>query len=269
MAEPIWSPVVYGRTRHVDRWWRAIPADTTGAGASPGSSWLAGPLHAVVQGGRDLTTAPRFLLARRDSRHLVGVACRAADLDPERCSDGVRDLYCFVGWAGTGEVPTLTRLQSCYREWAGAEYRRWVGADWGTSEAADPAPHRTPGGAPPWPDPDTRDAEPDTDPPGNAPPAPEAPGRLVVWPEPDAGLLWHTVAAGVGDAVLVTGLQRINRNRLRDATHVASADAAERHLLGPAPDLDARPAPIESPTAPTPGRRSVIRAGWDLLRRPR
>lgn len=295
MAESAWAPVVYARIRRVDSWWRALPAasgdvDHGGTGSpSAGSPWLAGPVLAVVQGGRELAAGPRFLLARHGSRHLVGVACRAVDLEPAMASDGTRDLYCFVGWVGTGAVPPLALLRRSYPEWAGAEYRRWVGPDWDASPSEDRAPRSTTPGPPPW-----SDEWPQTEPeprvesgfrgdPASAagaaveavalPPAPVSSGRVHVWPEHEAHLLWQAVAAGptdpthMVDAVLVTGLRVARRSRVRGLTHAASADTSERYLLESG---SSTPVPGSTPTAAVDhaeGGRTVLQVLSELLRR--
>src|SRR6266851_2011254 len=87
-----WAPVVYGRTRRADFWWRAVPAGLGHRG------WLADVVPAAVAGGR-LLERPRFLLSRsEDDRILIGVACRAAELSEDMNSHERRPLYCFVGW---------------------------------------------------------------------------------------------------------------------------------------------------------------------------
>lgn len=243
--------MVYGRTRHVDSWWRAVPASEVG---SPGAGWLAGPLYAVVQGGRELADGPRFLMARADAGLLVGVACRARDLAADLSSDGARELYCFVGWVGPGPAPSLADLARGYPQWAGVEYRRWVGPDWDASPAADPPSHPTTPGPPPWPE---------LGPPSNPVEVPAVPGSVQIWPQRHAGELWAAVAAGIGPAVLVTGLRVARRGRLRGMTHAASADTTERYLLGEV----APPDGLAAPASDEAQSRSWVRTVLDLVRR--
>jgi hypothetical protein len=110
MTEAGCAPVVYGRIPHSDAWWRAVP--------NTDRTWLTTMIHAAVQGGHELAVGPRFLQARAQQT-LIGVARQAADLSASMHSDGTRELYCFVGWLGTGTPPTLPELTTNYRTWAG------------------------------------------------------------------------------------------------------------------------------------------------------
>jgi len=61
-----WALVIYGRTHHVDEWWRALPAGVTRDGRA------AGVIKGAIADGR--VPAPRFVLARLAVGTLVGVS---------------------------------------------------------------------------------------------------------------------------------------------------------------------------------------------------
>ena len=103
MTGPEWFPIVYGRTRRADRWWRALPGE-------PDPEWMRSAVRATVHGGRGLLTGPRLVLSQDGRHRLIGLACQASVLSDTMNSDGQRALYCFVGWAAS-----ITSLITCSR----------------------------------------------------------------------------------------------------------------------------------------------------------
>jgi hypothetical protein len=128
----LWAPVVHGRTRRVDIWWRALPAGITQDGPE------ARVILAAVGGGRfpdsgEDAAAPRFVLARLGSGTLIGAACQFRQISTRMHADGNRALYGFVGWFSPSPrvaVPPLAQVESQWAYWAAAEYDRWMWPVW-------------------------------------------------------------------------------------------------------------------------------------------
>ena len=233
MPESAWAPVVYGRTRRADVWWRALPAF-----ADP--QWLKESVHAVVAGGRRLGDAPRFLLTQDRRYRLVGVACQARELSETMNSDGSRALYCFVGWvaertADEPHVPELAELQRRYVEWASPEYERWVREDWDVHPADARRVHETPVAPPPW----------TADEPGCGEPLPAA---REAWPAAMAGELWERGRASTAAYALAVGWQAVSDAPFA-ITQLAAQDVSERRALPepPEPEPEVEPEPWEEP----------------------
>ncbi len=195
----VWTPVVYGRTRRADRWWRAVPV-----GAD--REWLAAAVTGVTAGGRGLEHGPRFLLAQNRSSRLVGVACRAAALSASMNSDGSRPLYCFVGWCAplaraVGEAPALAELREHYVRWAAPVYEEWMRADWEVHPSRLHQSHEPPPGPAPWPWSGTG-------------PAPDVqnhhsmPGWPWYWPTDEAEIPWRMAAYSEWPCVVSLGWRR-------------------------------------------------------------
>lgn len=212
-GSPAWLPIVWGRTRTGDSWWRARPT-----GPRLGE-WVTDLVSAVFAGGADLA-APRFLLARAHGHWVTGVACSAADLDASMSIDAHgRELFTFVGWlapvdGGAVELPALVDWAAHRTAWAGATYTEWCLPDWDKhwSDAAI-AQQSVPQGAP-WPI--------GTRPPDAVPePLITDASRAVLHPEADAARLWASGTASITSFILVTGwsaIDALDPDRLTHAT---------------------------------------------------
>ncbi|GGV29881.1 hypothetical protein [Streptomyces spectabilis] len=243
-----WTPVVYGRTRRADRWWRAVPRDVD-------REWLAAVVTGLTAGGRDLDQGPRFLLAQNRRNRLVGVACRAAEISTSMNSDGSRPLYCFVGWCAplagaAGGGPVLAELQDRYVPWASPVYEKWMRADWETHPSRLHQPHEPPPGPPPW----------GTAPARTAPLRPE-PEHPLHWPAADADIPWR-IARDSGSPCAVS----LGWRRARDAqaltgvrSDIAADDVREVVKAGrpaPPPAPPSRPPPASASPAKQAGPRT-------------
>ncbi|WP_434743458.1 hypothetical protein [Micromonospora sp. SH-82] len=249
---PDWSPVVFGRTRHADAWWRAVPAGLTGV------DWLTDVVHATVNNGRRIDDGPRFALAQVDAGVLVGVACRATELSEEFGEQAGRRLYTFVGWVGpvraAAQIPPLSAWRDRWRDWTRTTYHDWLRIDWDRPARTLHTPHESTPGLPGWvtgpPSVGTAEA--------TAPAAPTPASRGTVWLLPaghaDAG--WETVRRGAGPAVhVVAGDHR--RNVLLDGvTHVYAGDVPEphRHPTPTEPATEPHRDPAPPPAAAEPHR---------------
>ncbi|MFF3674444.1 hypothetical protein ACFYYS_10700 [Streptomyces sp. NPDC002120] len=250
-----WSPVVYGRTYRIDRWWRALPD-----GATPGGP-LGRTVLALVAGGTRLDVAPRFVLYRSTHGVLVGVACQVPLLGPDMAHDEHgRPLYGFVGWhhpdrTAAHDLPSLGELEASFRQWAGATYRDWAAPVWDVALASDAVTLPSAAAAAPWGE-RGRPADP-----GAARhwlPALSADVHLL--PAGHAHGLWDAaLAAGpMADCVLTTGWQRSRDAREPGLTHACCADVTEYRrtprTAAPAPPAPAH-APVTDPAAaPKPAR---------------
>lgn len=228
---PMWAPVVYGRTKHADFWWRAVPTGMDHRG------WLSDVIHAVVDGGK-LLDRPRFLLARsEDDSILFGVACRTAELSADMNMHERRGLYCFVGWAAfaitVGEqgrvprAPALTDIERQWAEWAKPTYRDWVGRDWEEHESRLRQPRPSEPEPVPWDreaDEQTwRSAEPKLN------PLMVRPGWVWLLPGADADRYWQRGLVTSRPYVLVVGWADACQARREGATHIC-VDGATAHL---------------------------------------
>ncbi|WP_242907326.1 hypothetical protein [Actinomadura terrae] len=258
-GQPGWAPVVYGRTRHADTWWRALPEGIDQHG------WLDEVVRAALAGGAGLRGAPRFVLARSGAHRLVGVACQAADLSATLPSDtlhsdtphsdGAREMYCFVGWAASGGPagpppagPPWPLLRDSYRRWAGDVYERWTAPVWTAPLSELRWPRRSRPEPPPWPAPPLRpfSAAP---PPAGVEVVPPS-GWEEAWDEANVAvhpvtvvLGWESVPRGVTPA----GLGAIRLGVVEEPARAASRPAAE-----PRPPVRPRPAPEPQAPAPRP-----------------
>jgi hypothetical protein len=232
-----WAPVVYGRTRRVDRWWRAVPEDVAGA-------WLEPQVMGVVAGGRRLVEGPRFLLAQGSTHLLVGTACQARLLSDTMHSDGTRELYCFVGWVAPRDeavrAPELERLREEFQAWAVPVYAEWMAHDWNLPPRNLQAPRPTPPEPARW----TTPAE----------PKPVVDqwyvGHSHVWPIDAARMIWEGVRAAPHPATVSVGWTAA-ADGLTDHTdgplHIVATDVAHYAELPPRPP---RPAPSPPPAQP-------------------
>ncbi|TYK44295.1 hypothetical protein [Actinomadura decatromicini] len=220
-----WAPVLYGRTRSADTWWRVVPEGVDQHG------WLDGVVQAAVADGAGLRDGARFLFAQNGVHRIVGVACRASELSNTMRSDGVREMYCFVGWltetgpGGGAPGPEWARFEREYRAWAGAVYARWMEPVWTAPASTLRRPRRAAAEAAPWPEPVRRATGP-------------VGGARFVPPEGWAAL-WDGAGAGTAPVTIVLGWPSADRARGDAVTHLGV-------LRVPA---DARHAPAFSPPA--------------------
>ena len=127
LATGDWAPMVFGRTRYLDRWWQAVPANAP-------AEWLNDVLDAAFGSGPDkgLTAGPRLLLARESDggRVFVGLLCLADQLTPERGRDvGGRGIPALVGWVSRcgGEQPAAAAVMATQaRSWAAPLWEYWM-----------------------------------------------------------------------------------------------------------------------------------------------
>ena len=205
-------------------------------------------MRAVVSGGRELDRAPRFLLAQDLTHRIVGVACRAADLNPAMSSDGDRALYCFVGWTAPRDgqrepaVPPFEELCRNHVAWAGPVYTEVLAKVWTISATAYSPPERTDPGEAPWP-PADRDVA--------AVPRP-AEG---LWPEQAWPALWAAAQAASSPLTCVIGWRNERSARSAGATHLGAADAPARPL--PVPPQLVQPQPPPPVHVPAPRKLPV------------
>jgi len=236
-----WALVIYGRTHHVDEWWRALPAGVTRDGRA------AGVIKGAIADGR--VPAPRFVLARLAVGTLVGVVCSASRFGTEMAADSFgRPLYCFVGWYSGDPrvaVPGFAELTGGWERLVLAAYDRVMRPVWLASadEARVPAvlePEEAP-----WAVPSGKRLE--------ELPAflsdVSAPGDTVrVYPSASAALVWQAVADYGVRAAVVTGWETY-RSAIRPyLTHVCADD-----FRGPSPMvLEAPPRGDRAAHGPSP-----------------
>ncbi|QYC45576.1 hypothetical protein Nocox_40165 [Nonomuraea coxensis DSM 45129] len=221
-----WMPIVYGRTRRVDRWWRVLPS-------SIDPEWARSSVSAVVRGGKGLAAGPRLLLARDRRLVMVGGAVQAAELSRTMHSDGQRELYCFVGWVASADapVPSAEAFERGFVTWAGPVYEHWMALDWDLHQAQLESVRDGPPSDPPW------GAE-DEEPPARAPGEPGA--GCYAFPEDQRSLAWDLGRSAVAPITVIIGLRSLH-----------DVDAARR-LLVAAADVP-RPMSVEiAPPAPRP-----------------
>ncbi|MEU4512253.1 hypothetical protein AB0G05_22400 [Nonomuraea wenchangensis] len=228
MAEQIWTPVVYGRTAGADVWWRVRPL-----GAD--REWLESAVYAVIADGRQLQGNPRFLITVRPGARLVGVACQAAELSASMHSDGVREMYCFVGWLSAADTggPELPDLYELYPRWAGATYERYMRPVWNAPVSQVRRPHPGAAGPPPWP--------------VTAPPVVERHVMLppVIHPD-DWDIVWNHALAAPAPARVVLGWRTAGRSGGEGVTHLGVLDREVPRLDREVPRASAPP-PLPSP----------------------
>ncbi|WP_067468009.1 hypothetical protein [Actinomadura macra] len=246
MAEPAgagWAPVLYGRTRYADSWWRVVPEGADHRG------WLDEVVRATVADGAGLRDRPRFVLARSGGHRLVGVACQAADLSASMHSDGAREMYCFVGWAASGGPagpppgPTWPRLRDGYRQWAGAVYERWMGPVWTSPMSQLRQPRRSGPEQAPWPV-----SPPAAHPPGGPALAGGVGGPQVV-PLSAWERVWDEANAATRPMTVVLGWATMPKAGRDGVTHLGVADAPAQAGLSET-----------VPPGSVPQRRSVSQA---------
>ncbi|GAA2853050.1 hypothetical protein Acy02nite_51020 [Actinoplanes cyaneus] len=240
-----WYPIVYGRTRRADRWWRVLPD-------GPDPEWIRSAVRATVHGGRGLPHGPRFALAQDGRHRLVGVACQAAMLSATMNSDGQRDLYCFVGWVGEQRIvqpprgPSIEALERGYVPWASPVYEHWMGRDWDLHDSQVGEPRRPDGVPPPWQ-------------PADEDPIQETAWRFdpavrYGWPTSQRSVPWDLARADRRPVTVVVGFPSARDVPVEPPMLVAVAD-----ITSPTP-LDARP-PAAAPPAAQPPEAAPPRSG--------
>ena len=216
-----WAPVVYGRTKYVDTWWRAVPKDVdAGAGA-----WLRAKINAVVAGGVELEGGPRFLLAQNARHRVVGAALKVAQLGTTMDLDSRGGLYCFVGWfAARGAAPPLLAdLRDGYRGWAARLYEDVMRPVWEESGLRVQEPRTSEPAPPPW-----RPA------PSHALRGltPLAPSAQVpdTWPYEGWDYLWTAATQSPDDLTCVIGWPRAATARFEGVTHLGAVEGPQREI---------------------------------------
>jgi hypothetical protein len=253
-----WTPVVYGRTRRADQWWRALPPDMD-------REWARRAVTAATAGGVGLERGHRLLLAQSSQHRLVGGACYARDLSATMNSDGRRPLYCFVGWssewdAGWPDVPSLPELSESFVTWAADVYERCMRLDWDLHDSLVRQPRDSVAEPAPWSDPAPARV-------ATAPPLPL--GAAVAWPEDAGPAAWDLLRRSDDPGLLVTGWERVGDADPEPGTWIVSYDVAELTVL------DAEAAPVESlgrerPAQPHRDEGDEIQVaddgdrGWDI-----
>ncbi|WP_436531850.1 hypothetical protein [Actinoplanes sp. HUAS TT8] len=236
-----WAPILYGRTRYADMWWRVLPPGETDRGT------LAGLVLATVGGGDALDLRPRFVLARGDFGVLAGVACDAAEVSDTMATQARRPLYTFVGWLGPAgaRVPAYATWERRWREWARPTYDRLMRVDWDLPEHEVTGP---------------RTAEPEQfagyvgDEPGSPDETwrPAVPGAIWLLPEAQAAGAWDAARDAPGPFCLCTGWAWGQGTAPGRITHLCSQDVRETRLsrARPAPLTTAPTTPVASEVAP-------------------
>jgi hypothetical protein len=253
-----WSAIVYGRTAVADRWWRALPHGlTTRHWAAQAALDTVASGSGLIQPGSgpaDGTAfTPRMVLARDRDGTLVGVACRARQLDTRLCQDRHgRDLYCFAGWFTADrfvrEIPRLDELGPGPASWAGAVYRQYAEPVWTTPEhslsviASDPGPAPWQASLP------RREADTGGDDvaSGPLPALRTSPGHVLAFPASSSVRLWDLASRSGGPFMLTTGWQQAGHAPLDRITHLCAADLMSETAL-PAPA-----APVRAPVSAAP-----------------
>ncbi|MFN0281224.1 MAG: hypothetical protein ACKVZ6_04570 [Kineosporiaceae bacterium] len=256
MSPSVWYPLVYGRTRRADLWWRALPEQ-------PDQTWLRGVVGFAVQGGRDLDR-PRLVLAQDGRHRLVAVVCRAIALS-DMNSDGQRPLYCCVGWVGDlsrGDHvlgPNVDALLRSYQPWAAPVYEEWMRGDWDRHPSQLGAPQRPPPVPVPWSPDDEQPLEPSR---WNFDPT-----SAYVWPPEQQSVPWDLVRSDSRPAMAVVGLRSVRDLDLPPGVLLSSADVGiPTQVPVRSPEVE-RPSTLLSPPPTTmPARRGPAPSNpWGLV----
>ncbi|MFI6324043.1 hypothetical protein ACIBG8_41415 [Nonomuraea sp. NPDC050556] len=225
-----WMPIVYGRTHRVDRWWRVAPSMID-------QEWSQSRVSAVIRGGRGLVDGPRFLLAHDGRFRLVGVACAASALSETMNSDGQRQLYCFVGWAGPADAPSpsIEALSGNFAGWAAPVYDHWVGLDWDEHPSRLQNVHEAPPGDPPW---STADEQPFDH-------VRQRPGDgCYAFPEEQRALAWDLGRSSREPVTVITGWRNLRDAEPAPGLLFSAADVSHPMPVEPAASVprQSRPA---------------------------
>ena len=240
----MWAPVVYGRTRRVDRWWRAMPAGLD-------ADFAEDVVRAAAAGGRALEEGQRFVLAQCRRARIVGGVCLSRELSATMNSDEInRPLYCFVGWAAVDQeslpdVPSISDLTHDFADWAHPVYEQWMGLDWDLHESQVSGPHISEPVLTPWeaseaPSPSVTERSPY--------------GETVAWPEEQAAAPWDLLRSASRPGLVVSGWHRLADADVPAGTWIVCGDVTEKRVLdAPAPE-------------PRPDRRSRMQDEFELPR---
>jgi hypothetical protein len=223
-----WSPVIYGRTRVADKWWRALPVGiTTG-------HWVADAAVDTVARGAALVgypnspdrpsspvepeNTPRFAFVRKTGGSLVGLACRARLLSSELCQDQFgREIYCFVGWftldPKARDIPAPADLIPA----ASQVYQQYSAPVW-TTEPTTLRVQESAVGPAPWPHPASH--------PEQGAELSTVDQRVMIYPAAMAQQLWCDGIGSSGPFVLVTGWQQARQASLERITHLSADNIA-------------------------------------------
>lgn len=191
----LWAPIVHGRTKYSDTWWRALPPQVRPDG--PGSAIVAAALAGTVK-------APRFVLARCPFGTLIGVGCNADQLSRDMNTDSGRPLRCFVGWFCEDRqvlVPQFDTVSKRWVKWAELEYEHWMRPVW---EERRPGTAQTGALQPPWWDLDDP-RPPELGPEYRAEFENPPPDSVRIYPADYSALAWRGVDQYGRNATLVTG----------------------------------------------------------------
>jgi hypothetical protein len=217
MSDPGWFPIVWGRTRTEDEWWRAVPETIA-------VSDLRGLIEAATIAHPARLDNPRFLLARRYGQWIFGGACAASTVSASMNRDkDDRELKVFVGWSApvTEQAPPcLADVHAGFAEWAGPVYEKWMGLDWDLGRDELRHPHRTKPGPPPWEQsgaPVVSVAVSNSEPVATA--LTVAPGVVRLYPETEQHRIWASGLASNEPFVLVVGWLLRRNIPLHHLTH--------------------------------------------------
>ena len=248
----LWAPVVHGRTRRVDIWWRALPAGVSQDGPE------AGVVLAAVAGGRfpDRGPAgplPRFVLARLRSGTLIGAACQFRLISTEMHADENRALYGFVGWFCANPrvtVPPLAQVERQWVHWAAPEYHRWIGPVWDETTARVRHIDQTAAEPPRWqPVGVSAYAGPEIGPEQFSAYDGPSPGYVRVYSTAVRDRIWQEIAVYGRSAAIVTNWASPSEAVRAGITHACADDLPSDYArLLPVPVQD-RPRPPATPPA--------------------
>ncbi len=223
---------------------------------------------AAVGGGHILDQSPRFVLARWQTRTLIGIACTARRISADMNSDGRRPLFCFVGWFSgdtkAAAIPPLIYMEATWTQWAAMEYERWMRAAWNTHPSMLRMPTRTTPGAPAWGLPSSWLSGASAGHSSGSLVLPPATGQIRVHPPTARAEVWRAVASHRGDATLITGWRAYRDGIQKGITDICADDVSgNQPFLVPAPTPNApahsgrvHRAPTYPPTPTEPERTS-------------
>ena len=267
----VWQSVLYCRTRRADQWWRVFPRQDD-------ENWLSSVVLAIVAGGEDLETGPRFVLARKASSVLMGTAARAGMISDTMNSDGSRPLYCFIGWTTSNSharIPNLEVFEAGWQRWARDVFEGWMPLDWERHPAELDSPHEPPLERAPW---AAKTEQPGARCYGER--NPRADGSMT--PYEDRAEIWSQLVQSSDDFTLAVCPSPLRIQESQLFTHVVSAEApAERREVTETPgpgDQAQKARRMHTPNQPAQrrdelgedrgvGLRRSMRRGLDYLAR--
>lgn len=224
MSHAVWAPIVYGRTRRVDSWWRTLPAGLDRDFAND-------VVRAATAGGRALERGPRLVLAQARRARIVGGVCLASELSDTMHRDEInRPLYCFVGWAALEretppDVPSIDELTQGFADWARPVYEHWMGLDWDLHESQVTGPHTSEPQPPPW------GASAQTPPQIGLEPESPPWRQTVAWPREQAAEPWNLLRARRRPGLVVSGWQRLADADVPAGTWIVCDEVTHQRVL--------------------------------------